>query len=152
MQQPNYQHKKGCRIKIKKNKKMERFEGSNCFLSTYCYVATTVLQQLSSSVALKIATTPCRPPIIFAYHLHCLQTLLWLLLTIYNTFKPFVVIAYCLQRLQTFCGCFLPFTTMLFSCRPQISCLPFCYYLPMVTTVLWQKVFFYSLKTTTESR
>jgi hypothetical protein len=37
---------------------MERFESSNYFLSTYCYVATIILQQLSSFVAFKISHNP----------------------------------------------------------------------------------------------
>ncbi len=64
------------------------------------------------------------------------SNLLWLLPTIYNTFKPFViaklspfvVITYCLQQH------YIPY-------RLKISCLPLYYYLPMVCTILWQKVF-----------
>ncbi len=54
--------------------------------------------------------------------------LLQLLPTICNTCGPFVVIAYHLQQH------YLP-------CRLQISCPPLCCYLPMVTIILWQKVF-----------
>ncbi len=90
---------------------------------------------------LKRPITPCRPPIIVAYHLQCMQTFcgcylpfttpsnsFQLLLTICRTCKNFMDVTYRLQQ------CYFP-------CRPQISCLPFCWYLPMVAIVLWQKVF-----------
>jgi hypothetical protein len=38
---------------------------------------------------------------------------LWLLPTICNTYKPFVVTSYHLQCLQTLCGCCLPYVAML---------------------------------------
>ncbi len=50
-----------------------------------------------------------------------------LLFTICNTYRPFADVAYHLQQH------YLPF-------KPQISCLSFCCYLPMVIIVLWQKV------------
>ncbi len=128
---------------------MKTHENKTCLLFVYHPTTTIVLQQLPSwnnyhlahTIIYKLEkrpTTAYRPPIATTYRLQHLQTFLYLMPTIYTTFRPFMVVAYHLQQ------CYLPY-------KPQISYLPPCCYLLMATIVLWQKAFS-TLKTKNKER
>jgi len=79
IKEKSYQIKKGIR------KKMKTHENKTCLLYAYCPTPTIICKVERG------LTTTCRFLIVTTYH-------------IYNTCKPFVAIAYCLQCMQTLCN------------------------------------------------
>jgi hypothetical protein len=117
---------------------MEKLHGRNYILFVYHHIATTILHQLPSFV--NLTKTHNNLKTYYNYYLLfiLLVDLLWLLPTICSMYRFFGVVAYCLHRLLTICGC----------CLPSIMHLILCaYYLPFVTHVdlLWMLLIVYNI-------
>ncbi len=98
----------------------------------------TIMLQLPSFV--NLTKTHSNLKISYNYYLSfiLLIDLMWLLPTICSTYRSFGVVAYCLHRLQTICGCCLPFIMHVIICA---------YNLPFVKHVdlLWMLFIVYNI-------